>query len=180
MQISVHTDNWLNIRNCDPDKWQTRFLVREGAPHGQDRKFETRRNNMVMSPRRGSTPRHRLSDGHLWCDIDFDLWFWEIRMKRRVFVSINRRAGYSSLKARLSRFNIVSTAECECGGSLWTEEHTFWDCKLYEGQRVTMRDILPENSKKEYRKSVTGLLKVEGKRLVQGVCYFINKITKFV
>jgi hypothetical protein len=54
-------------------------------------------------------------------------WFCEIKMNRRAFVSINRmRAGHNSLKASLNRFNIVSTAECECG----EEEHIFRDCKL--------------------------------------------------
>jgi hypothetical protein len=38
-------------------------------------------------------------------------------------VSLNRmRAGTSSLKASLSGFNIMSTAECECGNGLLTEE----------------------------------------------------------
>jgi hypothetical protein len=62
-------------------------------------------------------------------------WFREIKMNRRDFVPINRmRAGHSSLKARLNRFHIVSTAECECGDGLQTEEHFFWDCKRYEDQ----------------------------------------------
>jgi hypothetical protein len=52
--------------------------------------------------------------------------------------------------------------------------------KLYDDQRVTMMDILSENSKKEYPKSVTELLKLEEKRFVQGVCYFIRKIPKFI
>jgi hypothetical protein len=47
----------------------------------------------------------------------------------------------------------MSTAECECGDGLQTEEHIFWDCKLYEEQRATMMDILSENKKKEYPKS---------------------------
>jgi hypothetical protein len=71
-------------------------------------------------------------------------------------------------------------AECECGDGLQTEEHIFWDCQLFEEQRVTMIDILSENSKKEYPKSVTELLKIEEKRFVQGVCYVINKIPKFI
>jgi hypothetical protein len=65
------------------------------------------------------------------------------------------RAGDTSLKASLNRFNIVSTAECECGDGPQTEEHVFLDCKRYEKQQATMRDILSENSKKEYPKSVT-------------------------
>jgi hypothetical protein len=91
-------------------------------------------------------------------------WFREIKMNRRAFVSINRmRAGDSSLETSLNRFDIVSTAECECGDGLQTEELIFWDCKRYEKQRATMRDILSENSKKEYPKSVTELLRMEKK-----------------
>jgi hypothetical protein len=74
----------------------------------------------------------------------------------------------------------VSTAECECGDGLQTEEHIFWDCKLYEEQRATMMDILYENKEKEYPKSVTELLRLEEKRFVQGVSYFINKIPIFI
>jgi hypothetical protein len=36
--------------------------------------------------------------------------------------------------------------------------------------------ILSENSKKEYPKSVTELLRLEEKRFLQGICHFINKI----
>jgi hypothetical protein len=76
-------------------------------------------------------------------------WFCEIKMNRRVFVSINRmRVGHISLKALLNRFNIVSTAECECGDGLQTEEHIFWDFKRYEDQRASTMDILFENRKK--------------------------------
>jgi hypothetical protein len=82
--------------------------------------------------------------------------------------------------ASLNRLNIVPTAECEWGDGLQTEEHIFWDCKLYEDQRATMMDVLSENGKKEYPKSVTDLLRLEEKRFVQGVCYFVNKIPKFI
>jgi hypothetical protein len=90
------------------------------------------------------------------------------------------RAGHASLKASLNRFNIVYRAECECGDGLQTEERIFWDCKLYEDRRATMMGILFENSKKEYPKSVTELLSFGEKRFLQGVCYFINKIPKFI
>jgi hypothetical protein len=78
-------------------------------------------------------------------------WFREIKMNRRGFVSINRmRADHSSLKASLKRYNIVSTAECECGDGLEMEERIFWECKRYEEQRATVRDILSESSKVSY------------------------------
>jgi hypothetical protein len=65
------------------------------------------------------------------------------------------RAGHTSLKASLKTFNKISTAECECGHGLQKEEHIFWDCKQYEEQRPTMRDILSENSKKAYPHKVS-------------------------
>jgi hypothetical protein len=43
-----------------------------------------------------------------------------------------------------------------------------------------MMDILSENRKREYQKSVTDLLRLEEKRFVQGVSYFINKIQIFI
>jgi hypothetical protein len=48
------------------------------------------------------------------------------------------------------------------------------------GQFHTTMDILSENSKKEYPKSVTKLLRLEEKRFTQGACYFINNIPKFI
>jgi hypothetical protein len=74
------------------------------------------------------------------------------------------RAGHSSLETNLSIFNIVSTAECECGDGLQTEERISWDCKLYDDQRATMMVILSEN-KKEYPISVTELLRLVEKDL---------------
>jgi hypothetical protein len=75
------------------------------------------------------------------------------------------RAGHSSLKASSSSFIIVSTEEWECGERLETEEHMFWDCKLYEDQRATMMKIVSENSKNGYPASVTELLRLKKKDL---------------
>jgi hypothetical protein len=63
---------------------------------------------------------------------------------------------------------------------MWSQAAIFWDCKLYEDQGAAMINILCENSKKEYPESVTELLRLEEKRFVQGVCYFINKIPKCI
>jgi hypothetical protein len=90
------------------------------------------------------------------------------------------RAGHSRLKESLSRFNIVFTAECECGDGLQTEEHIFWDCKWYDDQRATMMDILSQNCKRECTESDMELLRLEEKRSMQGVYYFINNIPIFV
>jgi Fe-S-cluster containining protein len=100
-------------------------------------------------------------------------------MKRRAFLSNGVRAGHTTLKASLNRFNIVFTAECKCGDCLQTEEGTFRDSKRYEDQQATMMDILSENSKKEYLKPVTELLKLEENDLCKA-CYFINNIPLFV
>jgi hypothetical protein len=52
--------------------------------------------------------------------------------------------------------------------------------EMYVDQRATMMDILSENCKKEYPKSVTELLRLEEKRFLQGICYFINNIPIFM
>jgi hypothetical protein len=90
-------------------------------------------------------------------------------------VQLHDSLGSSSLKASLSRFNIVSTAEYECGDGLQTEEHIFRDSKLYEDQGATMRDILSESSKKEYPKSVSyRALKDTGKK-IYARCLLLHK-----
>jgi hypothetical protein len=48
-------------------------------------------------------------------------WFREIKTNHRAFLPINHiKAGHTSLEGSLNRFNIVSTAECECGDGLQT------------------------------------------------------------
>jgi hypothetical protein len=59
----------------------------------------------------------------------------------------------------------VATTGPYPGDSLQMKERIFWDCKLYDDQRATMMDILSENSKKEYPKSATELLRLEEKEL---------------
>jgi hypothetical protein len=98
----------------------------------------------------------------------------EIKMNRRAFASINRmRAGHTSLEASLNRFNIVSKAECECGDGFQTEEHIFWDYKLYEDQRATMMDILSENRKKIPTLSYRALT-ARGKK-IRARCLLLDK-----
>jgi hypothetical protein len=45
---------------------------------------------------------------------------------------------------------------------------------MVRGAAGNSGDILSENSKKEYPKSVAELLRLVAKRFVQGACYFIN------
>jgi hypothetical protein len=47
--------------------------------------------------------------------------------------------------------------------------------QLHDSLGSTMMDILSEHRKKEYPKSVTELLRLGGKRCVQGVPHFIKK-----
>jgi hypothetical protein len=100
-----------------------------------------------------------------------------IKMNRLAFMSVNRmRAGYTSLKANLIWFNILSTAECECD-VLQTEEHIFWDCKRGEDQRGQWWTLCLRTAKKNTLNSV---IKARGKKILQGVSYFMNKIRKFI
>jgi hypothetical protein len=73
-------------------------------------------------------------------------------------------------------------SNAECGDGLQTEEHIFWDCKLYEDQRAAMTDILSdcESRKKEYPKSVTELLRLEEKRFLQDVIIIVVPFYVFI
>jgi hypothetical protein len=52
---------------------------------------------------------------------------------------------------------------------------------VYKDQRATVMAILSENSKKEYPKSVTALLRLDEKNIwARRICYFINKIPKCI
>jgi hypothetical protein len=75
---------------------------------------------------------------------------------------------------------IIQSSYGSCGDGLQTEEHIFWDCKLHEDQRARVMGIFSDNSKKEYPKSVTELLRLVGKRFVRDVSYFLNKIPNFI
>jgi hypothetical protein len=88
-------------------------------------------------------------------------------MNRRGLVSINRMGAGHSSWSKVKQITFVSTADCGCGDWLQTEKHIFWDCKPHEVQRATMMDILSENSKQEYPKSVTELWRLEEKDLCQ-------------
>jgi hypothetical protein len=41
MQIAVYTDNRLTTADCDSGKRETRPIVRESAPQGQDSNYQT-------------------------------------------------------------------------------------------------------------------------------------------
>jgi hypothetical protein len=103
------------------------------------------------------------------------------KMNCRAFLSINLlRAGHSSLKASLStsRFNFVSTAECECGNGLQTEEHIF--CTRTKGKgKGKGKHFVWEQQKRILIVSYRAL-KARGKVFVQGVYYFANKIPNFL
>jgi hypothetical protein len=77
------------------------------------------------------------------------------------------RAEHSSLKASLKRYNIVFTAECECGDGLEMEERIFWDCKRYGEQRTIVRDILSENNKVSYRALKARRENISARRLLR-------------
>jgi hypothetical protein len=138
------------------------------SEHSGKKKGKEERHNFCENTKRDRGERYF----ERYCRNGSSLWFHEIKMNPHAFMSINHmRAGHSSLKASLSRFNIVCTAECESGDGLQMEQHIFWDCKLCEDQRATMMNILSENSKKDYPMSVKEILRLEKKRFVQGVCY---------
>jgi hypothetical protein len=70
------------------------------------------------------------------------------------------------------RLGLVSTAECEYGYGLQTEEHIFWDCKLYEEQWATMMDIHDWEQEKGIPKFSFRALKARGKKICASCVLF--------
>jgi hypothetical protein len=54
------------------------------------------------------------------------------------------------------------------------------ELQIVRGPKATMMDILSEKGKTEYPKPVTKPLRLEDKRFVQGVCYFIQRNPKLI
>ena len=61
-------------------------------------------------------------------------------LERKHIVLISRlRTGHCHLNQYLHRFNIIETAECECGAERETVEHYLLNCELYEEERDALR-----------------------------------------
>jgi hypothetical protein len=101
-----------------------------------------------------------------------------LKLKRTKPCGLSPQANYTDRLSdrRLSAKLVPTLADRGCR----VVSATTWDCKLYEDQKATMMDILSEDSKKEYPKSVTELLRLEEKRFLQGICYFMNNVPIFI
>ncbi|CAG5096599.1 Protein of unknown function [Cotesia congregata] len=85
-------------------------------------------------------------------------WFESVQLARRPLVSINRlRSGHTSLKASLSKLNIVSSSRCPCDMDEETPDHIFWICPRFVSQRKKLRKALQKVSK-SYPDNVETLL----------------------
>ena len=63
-----------------------------------------------------------------------------ILQQRKHVVWISRlRTGHCHLNVYLHRFNIIETAECECGVSKETVDHYLLNCELYDEERDSLR-----------------------------------------
>jgi hypothetical protein len=67
----------------------------------------------------------------------------------------------------------------QCDDGLKTEEHIFWDCKRYEEQRATVRDILSENSKQKIPKVSYRALKARRKN-ISARCLLLHKQHSYI
>ena len=61
-------------------------------------------------------------------------------LQRKYVVWTTRlRTGHCHLNEYLHRFNIIETAECECGAEKETVEHYLLNCELYDEERDVLR-----------------------------------------
>jgi len=72
-------------------------------------------------------------------------------LERKHIVLISRlRTGHCHLNQYLHRFNIIETAECECGAERETVEHYLLNCELYEEERDALRRRVRRERKGSY------------------------------
>jgi ribonuclease HI len=68
------------------------------------------------------------------------LKLYGVLQQRKHVVWISRlRTGHCHLNEYLHRFNIIETAECECGASKETVDHYLLNCELYDEERDSLR-----------------------------------------
>jgi hypothetical protein len=90
-------------------------------------------------------------------------------MDRDAFVSINRvGAGHPVLKQAEVDLTLYPRLS-ECGEGLQTEEHIFWNCKLYEDQRANMMVFCLKTAKGNTRTHLQSSYCWRDRRFVQGV-----------
>jgi hypothetical protein len=79
-------------------KWQTRPLVREGAPYGQDCNFQSRMNIWSWAPD-GARHQDRQTD---WLSVAIWLWLW---LKRLFFLSVFKENIYFKAKEQKADYS---------------------------------------------------------------------------
>ena len=73
-------------------------------------------------------------------DTTTGLKLYKTLQQRKHVVWISRlRTGHCHLNEYLHRFNIIETAECECGAEKETVKHYLLNCELYDEQRDALR-----------------------------------------
>jgi ribonuclease HI len=93
--------------------------------------------------------------------------------QRKHVVCITRlRTGHCHLNEYLHRFNIIETAECECGAEKETIDHFLLNCELYDEERDELRRKV---GGEEMRTS----LLLGNKKIIKNTMEYIEKTGRF-
>jgi hypothetical protein len=93
--------------------------------------------------------------------------------QRKHVVCISRlRTGHCHLNEYLHRFNIIETAECECGAEKETTDHFLLNCELYDEERDELRRKVGVQGMR------TSLL-LGDKKIIKNTMEYIQKTGRF-
>jgi hypothetical protein len=65
--------------------------------------------------------------------------YGELQQRKHVVCITRLRTGHCHLNEYLHRFDIIETAECECGAGKETIDHFLLNCELYDEERDALR-----------------------------------------
>jgi hypothetical protein len=98
--------------------------------------------------------------------------YGELQQRKHVVRITQLRTGHCHLNEYLHRFDIIETAECECGAEKETIDHFLLNCELYNKERDALRRKVGVGGMR------TGYL-LGNKKIIKNTMEYIEKTRRF-
>jgi ribonuclease HI len=98
--------------------------------------------------------------------------YGELQQRKHVVCITRLRTGHCHLNEYLHRFDIIETAECECGAEKETIDHYLLNCELYDEERDALRRKVGVGGMR------TGNL-LGNKKIIKNTMEYIEKTGRF-
>ena len=144
----MRSAQYTSIQSMAKAKWDTEWRTgRENAKHLR---------RMSQHPETTTGPR----------------LYGSLQQRKHVVWISRLRTGHCHLNEYLHRFNIIETAECECGAEKETVKHYLLNCELYDEER----DVLRRRVGAEGMRSATLL---GDQRIIKDTVEYMEKTGRF-